>query len=304
MMRGKEQMTDKTEQNYGRASEVETIEASARVAVTEFTADDVRENLRRRYPATQMMGTVRIPGQWVTLSEWKEIDLLAIGVTRSTNQEWIAHEVKVSRSDYRSELKQPHKRDAYKIYSHCLYFAVPDGLLKPEEIAFEEPDWVSERCAGIDGVYCDRHYNGKTGHHSKVYTLVTPTEQVEATLAGREPKRVKCPTCDGCGDVGLRKLLDAAPQLWVPRDVGLITVNGRGSRIVKEAPRYEFGGEGNNYRRYRETGDLAMREVADIVRWASARPDPRHDGLVEQARIEQKELREQEREWKKARAAA
>jgi hypothetical protein len=66
------------------------------------------------------------------------------------------------------------------------------------------------------------------------------------------------------------------PSLWVPGDVGLVVVDGRGCRVAKPAPLNRdpdpifSGGYGRN--------------LGNLVRWVSARPDPRHDGLVDQAR--------------------
>lgn len=59
-----------------------------------------------------------------------------------------------------------------------------------------------------------------------------------------------------------------APTLWVPVDVGLLVVEPWGAssrcRVLKEAPHTE------------PTRVLDQREIGELVRWASARPDPRH----------------------------
>lgn len=266
-----------------------------------WTAEAVREKLRKRYPATQMMGTAKIPGPWVTVEEWKRIDLLAIGVTGSSGREWIAHEVKVSRSDFRAELKDPFKRDTYKTFSHRLYFVVPEGLLKPDEIAYVEPKWESERCPGHPEYgLCEQIYNYKTGARGKVYKTKIPRPTDDNRYA---EEVVKCETCNGLGDVGLAKLIEDAPTLWIPADVGLITVNARGTKVVKEAPAHEFGGDGKTRDRWGVTGDLTMDEMADLARWISARPDPRHNGVVEEARETQKGWRDADREYRERQAA-
>lgn len=183
----------------------------------EWTAAEVREKLRGRHPATQTMGRRLIPGPWTCIEEWRNVDLLAIAATQHPAQgskggayPVVGYEVKVSRADYRSELKKPEKRaDALK-FCNEFYFAVPRGLLRDDEIDTAAPPELGE------------------------------------------------------------------PSLYVPDDVGLVLVDGRGCRVVKPAPVNrnpeplftEFWG--NN--------------VGNLVRWISARPDPRHDGLVDQAR--------------------
>jgi hypothetical protein len=62
--------------------------------------------------------------------------------------------------------------------------------------------------------------------------------------------------------------LELAPQLWVPRDVGLVEIEPWGAstrcRVAKEAPERESDLQ------------LSQRNLGELVRWASARPDPRH----------------------------
>ncbi len=48
-----------------------------------------------------------------------------------------AFEVKVSRSDFLSELKKPEKRRLALHFSHEYYFVAPQGLIKPEELPTE-----------------------------------------------------------------------------------------------------------------------------------------------------------------------
>jgi len=193
-----------------------------------ISAKEMREALRKRHPATQPMGARRIPGPWTCVEEWARIDLLALCATRSGGRvpyARVGYEVKVSRSDYRSELREPNKRAFAVGACHEFYFAVPSGLLRDDELP------------GAD-----------------------------------QPQ------------------LRADADLYVPDDVGLVVVNGRGCQVVKSAPLTSdpapiVGGP---------QGDGFGSDLNALIRWVSARPDPRHDGVVEAARNHMKEIREAE----------
>lgn len=266
-----------------------------------MTAEAVKAKLRKRYPATQMMGSASIPGPWVCVEEWNRIDMLAIGVTGATGREWIAHEIKVSRSDYRNELLQPCKRDTYKAYSHRLYFVVPDGLLKPEEIEYEQPEYDREAMCPAK---CQRWRRGKRTKQ-RVPVPVVHSDELHYIDHGKGWTRITCPECDGLGNPAFARVVREAPTLWVPPDMGLIIVNGRGQREIKKAPKHKFGEALNVYGvARRDVADgLTLQAVADLARWVSARPDPRHDGLVDGARKRQKEIRESERAWRERQVA-
>ncbi len=185
-------------------------------------AAEVREKLRKRHPAIQAMGARQIPGPWTCIEEWANVDLLAFCATRSGGRvpyARVGYEVKVSRADYRSELRDPSKR-AYAVSAcHEFYFAVPKDLLTSDEIA------------------------GLT---------MGPT------------------------------------ALYVPDDVGLVVVDGRGCKVLKDAPlnaepKDIVGGP---------KGDGWGADLNALIRWVSARPDPRHEGVVEAARERAKELRD------------
>lgn len=201
-----------------------------------WTAGEVKEKLRGRHPATQTMGVARVPGAWTCIEEWCGIDLLALcahsnGGVRGCRYPRIGYEVKVSRADYRTELRKPHKRAAAVVMCHQFYFATPNGLLHSEEL--------------LGG------------------------RQTELGADGR--------------------------NLHVPDDVGLVVVDGRGCRIVKEAPVTP------------EPEDIVggyMAGISHFARWVSARPDPRHDGVVERARERRRGITAIQREAERMRAAA
>lgn len=58
-------------------------------------------------------------------------DVLSKGLKRT------AYEIKISRSDFMREIKDPRKRRAALRVSNQFYFVTPPGLLKPEEIPQE-----------------------------------------------------------------------------------------------------------------------------------------------------------------------
>jgi hypothetical protein len=104
-------------------------------------AAEVKQALRRRHPATGAMGTRIVPGPWTCIEECLGCDLLAIAAQRDPPPKTgvrfprVGYEVKVSRGDYRQELRNPHKRAAAVLQTNVFYFAVPAGLLKREELA-------------------------------------------------------------------------------------------------------------------------------------------------------------------------
>lgn len=212
-------------------------------ATTTWTAADVKAKLRGRHAATQQMGVRTIPGAWTCIEEWGGIDLLALcahssGGVPGIRYPRVGYEVKVSRSDYRAELRKPHKRAAAVAMCHEFYFAVPRGLLRGDEL----PDGAGQTELGEEG-----------------------------------------------------------PALYVPGGVGLVVVDGRGCSVVKRPPVNHdpdeiVGGE------TQVRGDGWGSGLHAFARWVSARPDPRHDGVVERARARSREIGALEREREAARA--
>lgn len=64
----------------------------------------------------------------------QRIDFWAINCYLSKKFEKIAFEIKVSRSDFLNEIKNPEKRQQALLFSNRFYFAAPKGLIRPEEI--------------------------------------------------------------------------------------------------------------------------------------------------------------------------
>jgi len=256
-------------------------------------ASDIKHALRRRHPG-DTHGSM--PGQWTCIEEWLGIDLLALNAWRKADV--IGYEVKVSRSDMRRELLRPWKRADGIARTTEFYFAVPSGLLKPEEITFEEPEWedgdfTRRPCPGVPEIRSNGTRNG--GSCRKFSPRWGPTDVPRGHLVNLPvPCVLKthgvrdelsnslyvmdmlvheqgyrwsiCPSCSGTGHNGLSRVEIEAPTLWVPRDVGLIVVDGRGCSVVKKSPK----------RKDPLPIASGQRNINDLVRWVSHRPDPRH----------------------------
>jgi hypothetical protein len=216
----------------------------------------------------------QFPGAWTCIEEYRGIDFLAFSAW-SSQQSYarIGYEVKVSRADYRRELLRPGKRMLAVEWCNQFFFAVPKGLLTKDEIAWVEPDWQpedwqpTERCPGYLGQPC------RPLGRRKTHTADVPIPYAPRTGDSARPpyvtrwdlwERVTCPTCGGKGHAVASRVEREAPTCWVPKDVGLVVVDGRGARVAKGAPHR------------REVPALDPRELGQLVRWVSMRPDPRH----------------------------
>lgn len=259
---------------------------------TSMTAEDVKDALRKRHPAWSQ-GMV---GEWTCLEEWANVDLIAVSAW--SRNRVVGYEVKVSRSDMRRELLSPSKRAASVAGCHEFYFAVPAGLYTDQEIAFREPEWTQDdfrrpSCPGVPGMGSERSlvafrgsvtdpeqeityrdYGGPCSHHYGRRSGATVKVPVPVALDhpsyGADYTHIECPTCGGKGYSDVSRVEREAPTLWVPRDVGLVTVTPRGSRVVRRAPS-----------RFPER-PLIPKGAASLVRWVSVRPDPRHTARREE----------------------
>jgi len=217
----------------------------------------VKDRLYSRHPGS----AEQMPGPWTVIEEFRYIDLLAFSAWSSQgNYARIGYEVKVSRSDLRAELLNPNKRGQNVEWCNEFYLAVPKGLLTADELAYDEPewadeDWRGERCPGFAGQACAAKWRQRT---HKVY-LVKPS-----TSKWDSHEYVTCPTCGGKGTLTKSRVETEAPTCWIPRDVGLVVVDGRGTRVVRKSPRRK------------EVPALSVSELGSLVRWVSMRPDPRH----------------------------
>lgn len=279
--------------------------AASRERGTALTAEEVKDALRAHHPAIAVGGA--FVGRWTCLEEFASIDLLAVDAWSSASV--VGYEVKISRSDLRSELLNPTKRAVAIALTTHFYIAVPKGLLTPEEIAWREPEWKPEdfKRGPCTNQQCSARHKrrgwGRDQPKPRGSTLRgTSDEGVSVRLGydteqGVHPKggtyshtfaiTACCAICKGYGTVGKSRVEEIAPTLWVPRDVGLVEIDGRGVHEVKRSPvRKETKGLLDLDPRRRGSMDPATLNrmnrvlVASLIRWVSARPDPRHIRLV------------------------
>lgn len=64
----------------------------------------------------------------------QRLDAWAMSLWPSTQLTRVTYEVKISRGDFRREMRSPLKRRVGLLYSNLFYFVAPAGLLKVEEI--------------------------------------------------------------------------------------------------------------------------------------------------------------------------
>lgn len=226
-------------------------------------ADQVKNALRARYPATAVMGVRGIPGPWTVLEELWGVDLLAMsswsrpkvqGVSYKYTYPIVGHEVKVSRSDLRRELLRPDKRSLMVERTNQSYLAVPKGLLSDDELGFREPvDWDA---SSFDRPRCQARCR-------------RPLGRGKSRVLARDGHSIVCDECKGKGTAGRSRVELEAPTLWVPPDLGLIEVDGGGCRVTKRAPVTGVNAERT----------FTQAELTSLVRWISVRPDPRHAAL-------------------------
>jgi hypothetical protein len=227
------------------------------------TAAEIKAALRRRHPALSAGGFV---GEWTCLEEFHDIDLLAFSAWSSRQYRRVGYEVKVSRADYRRELLKPYKRVGAVAWCHEFFFAVPDGLLSAAELEFVEPEWQEGDFARVP---CPNHC--RLGKRSALLVGPLPATYYRgwAGVSHRPYVDLACERCEGRGYLERSRVEREAPTLWVPRDVGLVVVRASGkTRVARPAPKKPLP------RDYKERS--ANQLLADLVRHASARPDPRH----------------------------
>lgn len=219
-----------------------------------MNAADVKAALRKRHPAL-WPGVHGQPGQWTCLEEFEHIDLLAIDAW--SNASFIGYEVKVSRSDYRSELLRPGKRARGKLLCDEFYFAVPHDLLTPYELTWDEPEWEPQ---DFERQRCDAGCYPRRGYRRELPKTGWGNTDPDDYLTW-----IECLACEGTGSVGPSRVEVEAPYLWVPKDVGLVIVRENGTtRCLRKSPVTK------------SRADITRRMVCQMVRHASARPDPRH----------------------------
>lgn len=256
-----------------------------------MTTPEVLDALRRLHGATISYGNgVYSPGPWTTVCEWHNIDLLAFsawrnpkGTTGGIPYPIVGYEVKVSRGDYRRELRSPYKRAGAVSFCTSFYFAVPDGLLKPEEIAWKPEPWTLAGDAWTRKP-CPNSFEG--GNRKQGYPTSCRKGRIDVIAHGpvrqfqsyRDTVTERCDVCVGKGYLERSRVELEAPTLWVPDDVGLVVVSDGGkAKVVKRAPTHP-GAPARSHPLGMIVEDRTGTRAAlgELARWLSVRPDPRH----------------------------
>lgn len=117
-------------------------------AMITLTADQMREALYRHFASRAAVlfevatdarqEQVELPGaRQVTQWSRRRVDVLTVRRARRAGigpLDLLAIEIKVSRSDFLSDIRNPAKQASWREVAHRHAFAVPDGLVRPEEI--------------------------------------------------------------------------------------------------------------------------------------------------------------------------
>lgn len=97
-------------------------------------AETIINLLRSRHDASEIFVTELRGGAGGRPTDNCYIDAWAMHPFPSRQNCRVAYEVKVSRSDFLRDTKQPHKHRAALVHSNEFYFVAPEGILKAEEM--------------------------------------------------------------------------------------------------------------------------------------------------------------------------
>lgn len=102
-------------------------------AANKPTAADIRAALIKHYAPPSHRVFFEVSNDTGTrAARW--IDAVAVGIWPSTGHEIIGIEIKVSRSDWQREMKDPAKAQSLMRFCTRWFLACPDGLIKPDEL--------------------------------------------------------------------------------------------------------------------------------------------------------------------------
>jgi hypothetical protein len=136
-------------ESQGPVAAVRDQARAIRLAMIALTADQMREALYWHFAgrcavlfevatdARQEQLDLPSAARGVTRWSRRRIDVLAVSRARRAGigpVDLLAIEIKVSRSDFLTELRNPAKQARWREVAHRHAFAVPDGLVRPEEI--------------------------------------------------------------------------------------------------------------------------------------------------------------------------
>jgi hypothetical protein len=280
------------------------------------TAAEVKAALRRRHPGEPNGAMV---GQWTCIEEWANIDLVALNAWAKADVIGYEVKVSRSdyRAELLKPHKRAHAvamcTEFYFAVPHGLLTAEELAFEEPE---WEPEDWERMRCPGMptfgppdefelrratraqrDLLDVPHRYGGqcrgrgrRNGRERGPFTVRLPVPYARidtsthtnpgwAWYGVEEAERaVRCPTCAGKGYVDRSRVEAESPTLWVPRDVGLIEITARGCRVTRKSPRRPDA-PGLIPVNSGSTPKAGRQAVAQLVRWTSNRPDPRHARL-------------------------
>ena len=108
-------------------------EAGTPAERVKVTATDIERALMKHFapPGHRIFFEV---GNDTGAKQKRWIDAVACGVWPSTGQEFVGIEIKVSRSDWQRELKDPLKAQELMRFCNRWYLACPAGMVKPDEL--------------------------------------------------------------------------------------------------------------------------------------------------------------------------
>ena len=102
--------------------------------VNTMTADTILELLRRRHSGPEIFVAELRGGAGGRATDNSYIDAWVMHPYPSKQNCRISYEIKISRSDFLRDIKQPHKHRCALINSNEFYFVAPKGMLKSEEM--------------------------------------------------------------------------------------------------------------------------------------------------------------------------
>lgn len=98
----------------------------------------VVEVLRKNLPKGNLTVAELRMGSGYGGAEQRTIDLWTIDSGPATGNRAVAYEVKVDRSDFLGDIREPLKQRGARMFSDKFYYVTPEGLVKPDEV----PVWA------------------------------------------------------------------------------------------------------------------------------------------------------------------
>ena len=100
----------------------------------EHSEEKITQLLRTKYSGQHWAFVSQVPNG-TGMNKSRTCDGMAMGLWESQGLHLHGFEIKVSRSDWLSELQIPEKAIAFSRYCHFWWIVAPPGIVKPEEVA-------------------------------------------------------------------------------------------------------------------------------------------------------------------------